>query len=863
MEDKKVFLIIDSHALIHRAFHAFPPTLSNSKGEPTNAVYGFAGLLLDVLLKFKPSRVVAVFDSHGPTVRSNEFSGYKANRAETDTMLVPQFKMVYELIRMFDIPLVIQDSIEADDLIGTLDHSFSGKEMQTVIVTGDRDLFQLVDEDTFVYLAGSKFSESKLYNSLMVKEKMGVSPEYITDLKGLSGDASDNIPGVKGIGAKGAADLINKYGSIEKIYANIDQVENRYRQKLVDGYEDANLSKRLATIYKDIPLSFNIDNADFSSVDKSRILGFFKEMQFRSLMSKLDKFFDLYKVSNDEFDLFSVNLPTKEAISIKTWNKGVPLTSELYMLAKIPISDLSPLLWRIESIIVLLDDKTYIVESALVNDFLGMVKNSKIITFDKKPFIHSVLNLGFDIDEFQIEDIAIRAFVVAEGQVKFDYESICNWAGIKLVAGEEQMLLGIKELSEFLNRRNSDKKVNRLVELEDTVMFTTVQMEQNGITLDLPKIESYSSTLSEKLEGLRASIFKSVGHEFNLNSPKQVSDVLFKEKALPINKKTKGGALSTNESVLRSLLGVDPIIELLLIYREVDKLSSTYLRPLPEYVDSDGKIHSIFDQFGAVSGRYSSKNPNLQNIPFSEVFGVNIRNAFISSPGFEFISFDYSQQELRVLAALSGEEIMIDSFNKGDDIHKITASELFGVRVEDVTASQRQVGKTVNFSVIYGISAFGLSERLGINRSTADAFIKKYFEKYPRVRLFLDSTINKARENLFSETVLGRRRVNKMINSSNRALKNAAERELFNFVIQGSAADIMKSSMVSFPSLLDKYGAKIILQIHDEFLFEFPDANSGNKEDFIREVCKVMSGALNLGVDYKVEVSEGRIWGEI
>lgn len=871
MENKKTFLIIDSHALIHRAFHAFPPDLKNAKGEPTNAVYGFTGLLLDVLTKFTPTRVVAVFDSHGPTVRSTEYTQYKANRAATDDLLVAQFPMVYELIQMFDIPMVIQDGIEADDLIGTLDENFSNDVMQTVIVTGDRDLLQLVDDDTFVYLAGSKFSESKLYNSdEMVKERMGVEPKFITDLKGLSGDASDNIPGVAGIGAKGAADLINQFGTIEEMYKNLDKVPKRYQQKLIDGHEDAMLSKRLATIFKDIPISFNFDHTDFSRINKSKILNFFAEMQFKSLVPRFEKFsktFDITSSENNELDLFSEPQAQKELqvdVEMEEWQVNRELSEQLYILAKIKDFDKSPIHWQFEELLILDNGVILRVSKDSIESFFDINKAKTFITFDKKALLHCFINSKFtNYENLNVTDLGITAFALAEGQCKYELASILNWAQIYSDNSLQSKLVSLEKLNTYLSTKSEDlKSKQKLIELEDTVLFPTAQMEQNGISMDLQALSSFGETLTAKLEEFRANIFLSAGHEFNIGSPKQVSEVLFKEKALPVHRKTKGGSLSTNESALRSLLGVDPIIENLLGYREVDKLLSTYIRSLPEYVDSDGKIHSQFDQFGAVSGRYSSKNPNLQNIPFTEVFGVNIRNAFVASPGYKFISFDYSQQELRVLAALSKEEVMVESFNNGVDIHKITAAELFDVAVEDVDSVQRQVGKTVNFSVIYGISAFGLSERLSLNRATADTFIKKYFEKYSKVREFMDNTINSAKETGYSETIMGRRRINNMIKSNNRALKNAAERELFNFVIQGSAADIMKSSMVSFPEILKKYKAKILLQIHDEFLFEFPE-NDSSEAEFINDISNAMSHALDLGVEYKVEMNQGKIWGEI
>lgn len=865
MEDKKTFLIIDSHALIHRAFHAFPPTLSNAKGQPTNAVYGFAGLLLDVLNKFNPTRVVAVFDSHGPTVRSTEYTQYKANRAATDDLLVVQFPMVYELIKMFDIPMVMQDGIEADDLIGTLDDKYSNDVMQTVIVTGDRDLLQLVDKDTFIYLAGSKFSESKLYNNdEMVKERMGVDAKYVTDLKGLSGDASDNIPGVAGIGAKGAADLINQFGTIEQIYESLESVPKRYQQKLIDGHEDAGLSKRLATIFKDIPISFNFENTDFSKINKGNVIGYFNEMQFKSLLPKLEKFLKKYETDqNSSLDLFSQPEPTREEVLVKAWDKQKIESSELVILSEVNNTEKSPIHWEFGSLFVKNRD-VFRVDQLDIKQFLELHKSVPFKTFDKKTFMHCCENMGIVFNEFNINDLGISAYILAEGQSKYEIASILNWAQIYFENTPESKLNALSKLNEFLGARKEllEPKL-KLINLEDAVLLPTFLMERNGISVNLDTIADFQNKLDVKLEEFKTNIYLSAGHEFNIGSPKQVSEILFKEKALPVHRKTKGGALSTNESALRSLLGVDPIIENLLNYREVDKLLSTYIRSLPGYVDNDGKIHSFFDQFGAVSGRYASKNPNLQNIPYNEVYGVNMRSAFVASPGYKLISFDYSQQELRVLAALSKEEVMVESFNNGDDIHRITAAELFDVGVDEVDSKQRQIGKTVNFSVIYGISAFGLSERLGLNRATADGFIKKYFEKYSKVRDFMYGTINSAKENGYTETIMGRRRINNMIKSNNRALKNAAERELFNFVIQGSAADIMKSSMINFPEILKKYNARILLQIHDEFLFEFPDSNSENESQFEEEICAVMSKALDLGVEYKVEVSKGRVWGEI
>lgn len=871
MKQKDIFLIIDSHALIHRAFHAFPPDLRSAAGEPTNAVYGFAGLLLDVLLKFNPKKVVAVFDSHGPTVRSTEYTQYKANRAETDDLLIVQFPMVYRLVEMFDIPIIIQDGIEADDLIGSLDGRFSNEGMQTIIVTGDRDLLQLVDSDTSVYLAGSSFSQSKLYDTVeLVKEKMGVEPVLIPDLKGLSGDTSDNIPGVAGIGAKGAVDLITSFGSIEEIYTKLDQVPNRYKQKLIDGHEDAVLSKRLATIFKDIPISFNFSNSDFLKLNKEQVRQYFKDMQFKSLAGRLEKLlvnFQDEEVVTEELGLFATDvenesIPVDEAEVL--WSSEVTLSNDLYLLLTFKGKDIGPTEIKLDNILVLSSEKLYKVEKESIQKFLDSLSKDQILyCIDKKSLLHSLINEHYnDWNHLKFIDVGIAAYIFAEGESKYDLPALLNWAQLKFDNSPKSLIRGLCSLHKEIvkNKEELDKK-QKLIELEDAVLLPTVSMEQNGITVDLDRVSKFSLLLQEKIKEFELSVYQAAGHEFNINSPKQVSHVLFIEKGLPVNRKTKGGSLSTNEQVLKSLVGVDPIAENLLAFRELDKLINTYLTPIPTYVDKFGKIHCTLDQFGAVSGRFSSKNPNLQNIPFNEVYGVNIRNVFRSSEGYKFISLDYSQQELRILAALSGEEIMKESFNNNLDIHKITAAELFGVDIEGVDSKQRQVGKTINFSVIYGISAFGLSERLGVSRVVADSFIKKYFDKYPKVSEFMGNTLNGARELGYTETVMGRRRKNKLINSQNRALKNAAERELFNFVIQGSAADIMKLAMSRLLPVVEKYGARLILQIHDEFLFEFPD--SVDDSAFVEEVSSIMLQAFNLGVVYKVEVSSGKYWGDL
>lgn len=867
MADKKILIIIDSHALIHRAFHAFPPTLVTKDGKPVNAVYGYFSLLLDVISKFNPSNIIAVFDSKGPTVRQSDYTQYKANRSETDDLLKVQFETIHELVKAFNIPKFNIEGIEADDLIATIDNRFAGDWAETIVVTGDRDLLQLVDKDTFVYLAGHRFAESKLFNEEMVKEKMGVEPSLIPDLKGISGDPSDNIPGVRGIGPKGACDLITKFGTVEEIYSNIDKVDKKYQNKLIENQELAFLSKKLATVDRNVPLSIELKDSDSKNLNFSRLRDLFIDLEFKSIIKKLDDITKNYVKDSQQIEMFSFDYDEANLAKFKNLEGA----KKLYVYPEYHNGSKSPTDLKLSKIYLLTDQGNVqfaeIDQIEALKSEIEKAKLEKIFTFDKKSLLHAFTNhpdMQF-VEEKQICDIGIKSFIYFNGRRKYDIADLLREANVQFSPAPQSIIQGIQRLEEHLETLPVDKRKDNLVELEDEILSTVVEMEQTGITVDVELLNNYQKLISERIIHVRQEIFKSAGHEFNINSPKQVADIIYHEKNLPGLRKTKGGSLSTNEQTLRALKGVDPIIELILKYRELDKLRSTYIETLPSYVKSDNKIHAVFDQFGAVSGRFSSRNPNLQNIPSEDVEGINIRDAFVSQPDSILIALDYSQQELRVLAAMSQEEIMIDAFNSETDIHKVTAAELFNKTYEEVTKEERAIGKTVNFSVIYGISAFALSERMEIERSKADEFIKKYFNKYKKVDEFMKRSFAAFEEVQCSETILGRVRENKGIKYANKIQKAAINRELFNFIIQGSAADIMKVAMQNIEPILRKYPVKIVMQIHDEFLFEFKTTDSQNPEllKFISEVREVMVNSLNIGVDYKVECSFGQRWGSM
>lgn len=837
---KNKLLIIDSFALIFRAYYAFPPTLTNAQGEPVNAVFGFSTLLLDVILKFNPTHIVAVMDSAGPTVRQTEHSFYKSNRDSADDLMTVQIPRIVGVLDSLGIQLLRADGIEADDIIGTVTKNMSKSWADTIVVTGDQDLFQLIDEDTQIYLAARKFSDSKLFKREDVKDKLGVYPEQVADYKAIAGDSSDNIPGVRGIGPKGAVDLITKFGSLENIYTRIDEVDKKYKEKMIENIEIAQTSKHLATIHTDIPISYDINNAKFENPNLAQTREIFTELEFKSLLTKLDRLAKMY-TPTASIDLFSQeNLMPEVAIEYSKKIEELKDEQDLY-------------LYKNGNTDYLISGSTDTIYTGELSKLLEIVKGKKLISFNLKD--HKEL-LGVASSYL---DLMISGVVVGGGRVTPTINSVLRFFGA--TPSEEPGILLLQMKIAYKNMLE-EYKDNKVIALENEILPVVIKMEENGISLDRKQLEKDLATLQKERESVQAKIFELAGHEINVNSPKQIGELLFVERQLSGARKTKTGAYSTDERTLRDLLDQDPIISLILEFRELDKIIGTYLSPLPDYIyPLDGRVHGTFDQIGAVSGRFASRNPNIQNIPKGEFYGVNIRNSFKAEEGSVLISFDYSQQELRILAALAEEDNMLEYYNTGRDVHILTASQLFEVDESAVTKQQRDVGKTVNFSIIYGISTFGLSDRLKIPRETADNFIKKFYEAYPKIRIFMDQVLEDAKSSGFTETILGRRRYNEMIKSNNRNLRAAAERELFNFIIQGSAADVMKMVLTKIDDVCDGEN-KLVAQIHDEYLFECKNT-SDNIEVFVRKIYHIMKDVYDMGVEFKVEASIGEQWGSL
>ncbi len=868
---KENFVIIDSFALIFRAYYAYPPTLSTKDGQLTNAVYGFSTLLLEVLKKFEPDYLVAVYDSASPTIRSTEFATYKANRKEQEPDLISQIHLVRKLIESFEIPVLNVEGYEADDIIATLCNTYREHDIQNIVVTGDQDLFQLINDKTSVYLAGRTFSKSKLYDRDGVIEKLMVTPEQIPDYKGLCGDPSDNIPGVAGIGSKSSVDLLSKYKTIENLYEHIEEVENKYKNKLMNNYEIAIKSKQLATVVHDVPLSFDLKKAEFKAFPVAKVLETMDGFEFKSIKKRIEELAEKMVFLNEEenLDLFS-SVPIEDTIKEKKIEINDLKKGDLFIAFDLKNPDVSPIKYEIEKIFISDGGEVaYTISNKDIEELIKKIIKDEIrlIGINLKDFFHAVINKGIKLDfsKVKFEDLGFCTAILSLGEIGHSISDLSKFTGIEFGSSIISLVVNLSKTHEKCKEKfNEDKKLFEVYELEKEVLGVVIEMEQEGIRFDSDRCSEALEILQKGREEIQKKIYSYSDYEFNINSPKQVGEVLFDKLGLPQQRKTKGGAFSTNEKALRSIIEAHPIVQEILNYREVDKLLSTYIKALPEYVDSDGKIHATFDQLGAVSGRFSSKDPNMQNIPASTAFDVNIRDLFIADKDSIFLAFDYSQQELRILAALANEELMIESFNKGEDIHAITAANLFGKDISEVTKAERATGKTINFSVIYGVSSFGLSENLKIGRAEAQALINNYYQKYKKISEYFEKKRDEVHLKKFGETILGRKRVNPMKNSSQWFIKNAVERELLNFAVQGSAADLMKLAMVEINKIIKKYPAKLLLQIHDEFLFEFNEPkNQKLLDEFKKEIIQSMEGVKNIGVSYKVDVKSGTVWGKM
>ncbi|MDO8579038.1 MAG: DNA polymerase I [Dehalococcoidales bacterium] len=902
-----LLVLIDGNAIVHRAYHAFlnTKTLTVSKtGEIVSAVYGFAQMLLKTVNDVKPTHWAIAFDTAAPTFRHEMFAEYKAHRPKTPDELVNQFGRVKELVAAFNIPVFEVEGFEADDVIGTLSRQASEQGVDSVIVTGDADTMQLVGPRVKVLYPKPRgsFSETRLYDEDTVFERYGVKPENITDLKGLVGDPSDNIPGVKGIGEKTAVKLIQQFGTLEEIYVHIEQVTPpRIKTLLRDQEGIARQSKQLATIVMNAPVQLDLDLCCTSSFDRKRVTELFREMEFYSLLARLpetegggeetqkaveipraytiintpDALDNLVKLLR-EAKTFAFNVETTGLDAMAVQLVGISISIApggayyipvghtgwgglLQMPLEQVISRIRPIMeeagyYRVghnsKFVITVLAENGIVVRDVAFDTMVAAyLLNEKALSL--KPLTFNRLGIELTAVNELIGD-GRKQITMAEAGV----EQVCEYA-----CADVDMTLRLARM--FDPELREQGLWSLFADVEMPLIPVLVHMERSGVLLDEALLYTMSQELGTRIRELEADIYKHVGHEFNISSPQQLSAVLFQEMKLTAGKKIKSGGYSTGAAILEELRGVHPVIDLVLDYRQLVKLKSTYLDALPILVKKKtGRVHTNFNQTKTATGRLSSTDPNLQNIPVRGELGKRIRRAFIVAPGNTLLAGDYSQIDLRALAHLSQDPRLLEAFNRDEDIHAATASQIFGVEAGAVTPEMRRLAKTVNFGVIYGMSEYGLEQATELSREEAGKFIEAYFEKYSGVKQYLESTKQFAREKGYVQTLLGRKRRIPEINSANRLVREGAERMAINMPVQGTSADIIKVAMVNIYRKMVKLGlrTKMLLLVHDELLFEVPD----DELDLMsRLVPESMNTAVKLSVPLKVDLKKGHNWGEL
>ncbi|MCK4368683.1 MAG: DNA polymerase I [Dehalococcoidales bacterium] len=900
---KPLLVLFDGNALIHRAFHAMPPLTVRQTGEMVSAVYGFALMLLKVINELKPTHYAIAFDMKGPTFRHELFDQYKAQRPPTPDELVAQLGRVRQLVEAFHIPIFELEGYEADDLLGTLSQQASGQDIDTIIITGDADIMQLVSPRVKVLYPKPRraFSDTMLYDEEAVSQKYGVKPEQIADFKGLVGDKTDNISGVPKIGPVNAVNLLSKFGSIEQIYDHIDEVTPPKLQALLKENEAiARQSKELATIITRTPVSLNLDDCQISQYDRNQVTELFRELEFASLLPKLPQI-ETEKTAQveakppkEDYHIVSKTADLDKLLSrlsaAKTFAFDTETTSLDPMSAKLVGISLSPAPGEAYYIPVghvgldpigqlPLEQVTARLKSLLEDQKLAkLAHNGKYDMAVLAEYGITVQNLTFDsmLAAYLLGEKSMGLKALAFGKLAIEMTPISDLIG----SGAKQISMSQVEISRAADYACADADMTlRLAELFEPELhqqglwqlFSEVElplapvlvgMERNGVALDAELLRQMSHRLGGQLLKLEVEVYNSVGHQFNINSPQQLSAVLFDELGLTPARKTKGG-YSTGAAILEELRGVHPIIELILDYRQLSKIKSTYIDALPNLINpKTGRVHTSFNQTRTATGRLSSSEPNLQNIPVRGELGKEVRQAFIAPKGSYLLAADYSQIDLRALAHLSQDKSLLAAFRHDEDIHSATAAQVFGVEPSAVTPDMRRVAKTVNFGVIYGMSEYGLEQATGLSREEAAQFIAAYFEKYPGVKQYLESTKEQARQEGYVQTILGRRRSIPEINSSNRQVREAAERMAINMPVQGTSADIIKVAMINLDREIAKrkLKSKMTLQVHDELIFEVPKTE---REEMRQLASELMSAALELSVPLKVDIKTGQNWGEM
>ena len=895
---KKIFLL-DAMALIYRGYYALikSPRIT-SKGVNTTAVFGFMNTLFDLLQNEELTHIAVSFDTGAPTLRHAEFEDYKANREATPDDIVNGIPIIMEILKAMNIPIILKDGYEADDIIGTMAKRAEMEDFEVYMMTSDKDYGQLVSEHIHIYKPGKLGQKAEVIGVKEVCEKYEIQrPEQLIDILGLWGDASDNIPGVPSIGEVKAKRLISEYHSIENIYQNIDQLtENSIKKALVEHQDKAILSKSLATIITDVPVEFDLDEMKKSTPDMDQLQAIFRELEFRTLLRRLDKVYpDFSQPVATQPDLFSSHVPEetdqKSLFShfdelahhyrnVEEWSEtGIELEKSTQLMFDWIFKE-----DKIVGFAVAADpnDICYHLFEEEKRNYLSMLeelfeKPLFVISYQTKQTYKYLRILNID-PQVQFFDIQIAHYLIqpershqlshlTESYLEYTLLNIPNSPTVnQIVSIACEKVELYQPLYQVLTKELKESQLEKLFyKMEMPLSNILGEMELQGIRLDSEILKESSEQITREIEDLENKIFEYAGVTFNLASPKQLGEVLFEKLRIIENAKlTKTKQYQTGEEVLQKLVNKHPIVQLVLDWRTLSKLKSTYLDALPDLVNpKTGKIHTTFQQTVTATGRLSSTNPNIQNIPIRTDRGKEIRKAFTaSSEDYQLVSADYSQIELRVVASVAEDQNMIQAFRNGEDIHTATAAKVFHIAIDEVTAEQRRYAKTVNFGIIYGISAFGLSDRLRIPQAESRELIANYNKSFPQIEQYMTDVIEFARKHGYVETLMGRRRYIRDINSSNGLIRKNMERNAINAPIQGTAADIIKVAMIHIDQELKARNlkTKMLLQVHDELIFDVPKEEL---ETIMSLIPQLMENAIELKVPLEVDIRSGNNWYDV
>lgn len=907
---KEKFIVVDGNALLHRAFHAIPP-LTTKSGLVVNAVYGFVTILMRVLKDIKPNYAAVTFDLKAPTFRHKVYADYKATRVKQPDELYAQIPLIRQIVEAFNITIFEKSGFEADDLIGTISRALeNNKNTETYIVTGDYDTLQLVDDNTKVYTLRRSLSDTIIYDTKEVINKYnGLKPNQLIDFKALRGDPSDNIPGVKGIGEKTAIELLLEFNTLENLYKQYQtskKVKPRIKELLTTYRDDAFLSKQLGSIKTDVPIKFDLDECKLYSPDKDKLIKLFQELEFKSLLGKIPEL-------EQKLNLMQTSL------QIETAKKNKKISTTKYHLIDNE-KKLQTLINKLKKVkFISLDTETSSTD-ALQAELVGIslawqageayyldyqaLKNTKSFEKFAKIIINQVNTIGHNI-KFDLTalsqvhinvkklyfDTMIAAYLLRPGERRLKLDNLVfTEFGHEMIPiesllgkkGKDQLVMSnlpatkicdyacedadftwrlFKNLQPELSKNNLEKLFEKI---EMPLISILATMEKNGIKIDKTYLAQLNKKVSEQISKLEKNIYKQVGEEFNIASPLQLKKILFEKLDIPTEglKKIKTG-ISTAAGELEKMRGLHPVIDMISDYRELTKLRSTYIEALPKLINpKTGRVHTSYNQTITATGRLSSSDPNLQNIPIRTILGKKIRGSFVAEKNQVLLSADYSQIELRVVAHLSGDANLIRAFQEGQDIHRTTAAFIFDVPLEKVDSDMRRKAKEVNFGVLYGMGPFGLAERTGISRMEAKQFIERYFKRFPKMKQFTESIITQVKTQGYVETMFGRKRYLPDINSTMAQVRNAAERAAINLPVQGTSADIMKLAMIAvWKNICSKNSdIKMLLQVHDELVFEVP---AGQIESAAALIKKEMENVAKLSVPLVVDVKQGKNWLEM